>query len=377
MNRLSSFIFSSAGKRAGNFQAAVRTAVWIAIGLAVLDIAINLAFAYPSDPKAIPSRLQIYFEYGRSTDAQLARMTRPDRSRTAPITLAGWYDSLPIDEKAGAPENPVITFYGMSHAVKLAEAIGRVTTKYTARAVGAPGATANWAYGAYLRDRGGKKSRAVVLAFMSANLAMITAMSPMTWNIGFPMPYTGDRFYVADKKLQVIHPPYDSFDTYVATFDDPKKWEAACDVFAKYDTMYSPFVRKATFLDHSSLFRLVRRAYGQHLERRVRGAVLDQSGFHPDTEQMEVARAIIHDFALHARADGMVPVIYLVNNLGYSDYLFRALSPALKADNVPFVSSHQIVSPNDPRGYLADSHFTPAVDDRIARALIAVIEHAK
>jgi hypothetical protein len=356
----------------------MRLGAWIAIGLAAFDVLINFVFAYPSDPKsADPSRLQIYFEYGRSTDAQLARMTRADRSKTAPITLSGWYDPLSIEEKIGTSQNPIVTFYGMSHAVQLAHALGRVSSAYTPRVVGAPGATANWAYGAYLRDRGGGKSRAVVLALMSANLPMITTMSPMTWNIGFPMPYTADRFFVENDKLRVVHPPYASFEQYVYTFNDPKKWLAACDIFAKNDTMYNSFIRQASILDHSSLFRLVRRAYGQRLERSSRAAVLDQTGFQSDSEQIQVARAIVHEFALRARADGMIPIIYLVNNFGYSNYLFQALSPTLNADKIPFVSSHQIISANDPRGYLPNSHFIDAVDEQLARALVKVIEDAR
>ena len=58
---------------------------------------INILFAYPSDPKVTnPSRLRLYFEYGRSTEGQLSRMTRADRTRTAPITLSGWYDPLEV-----------------------------------------------------------------------------------------------------------------------------------------------------------------------------------------------------------------------------------------------------------------------------------------
>jgi hypothetical protein len=69
----------------------------------------------------------------------------------------------------------------------------------------------------------------------------------------------------------------------------------------------------------------------------------------------------------------MIPVIFIANNLGYSDYLYRALQPVLDADQIPYVSSHTILSPNDPRGYLPDSHFTDAVDDKLARELERVI----
>ena len=65
----------------------------------------------------------------------------------------------------------------------------------------------------------------------------------------------------------------------------------------------------------------------------------------------------------------MIPVIFLVNNLGYSDYLFQALSPVLHTDNIPYLSSHTIISPNDPRGYLPESHFTNEVDNELAHAL--------
>src|SRR5262245_36525152 len=114
-------------------------------------------------------------------EGKLARMTRPDRSETAPITLAGWYEPLRVEQPKGEAPEYTFTFYGMSHAVQRAFALGRTSNRFFPRIVGGPGATANWAYGAYLRDRGGRRSRAVVLGLMSANLPMITTMSPITW----------------------------------------------------------------------------------------------------------------------------------------------------------------------------------------------------
>jgi len=316
----------------------------------------------------------MYFEYGRSTDGQLARMTRRDPSKTAPITLAGWYDPIVAEESQEPHDVPIITFYGMSHAVQLAHALGRVTRAYKARAVGAPGATGNWAYGAYLRDRGGHKSTAVVLALMSANLPMITTMTPMTWNIGFPMPYTADRFYAQGDELRVVRPPYDSFKGYTEAFEDPVKWAAVCAAFAQNDTMYDRFIRTASIFDHSSLVRLIRRAYGQRLARNAGRGVLDQTGFNPDSEQVRVARAIVANFARQARFDGMIPVIYLVNNFGYSNYLYQALESTLIQGGIPFVSSDRVASPSDPRSYLPNSHFVDSVDDKLAQTLVSVVE---
>lgn len=360
-----------------HFGAALYSLAWIVIGLVVFDAAINILLAVPNDPKAPPpSQVRQYFEYGRSTEGHLARMTRPNPADTAPITLPGWYDSLEVQNLAEKAPNSVVTFYGMSHAVNLARAVGRTSDRLTVRIVGAPGAPTNWSYGAYLRDRGGHHSRAAVLAFMSTTLPMTTTVSAITWSIDRPMPYTSDRFVLDHGELRAIHPPFASFESYVDAFYHPANWAKLRDFLARYDTVYDPFIMHASVLDHSALYRLLRRAYGQRHLRSIRNAVLSSSGFVADSEQVQIARAMIHDFAKEARADGVIPVIYIVNNFGYSTYLYDALKPALEQDHVPYLSSHTVVPPDDPRGYLADSHFTPEVDNRLAKALEKVIVKA-
>jgi hypothetical protein len=351
--------------------------MWTFLGLLAIDLSINYLFAYPNDPKFLnPSRLQLYFEYGRTAEGQLSRMSRPDRSETAPITLAGWYDPLQIEGPSIADASTV-TFYGASHTVRLARALGRISNRFSVRVVGAPGATANWSYGAYLRDQGGRKSRAAVLSFNSNNFAMISSFSPMIWSVDLPIPYTADRFYVEGDRLKVIHAPYTSFDQYVKMFYDRAAWSAALDFFAKNDPLYRSFSVRANILDHSSLWRLYRRAHSQNIIRDLQRSVLDRTGFRPGSEEIKVAQMIIHQFAMEARSLGIIPVIFIVNNQGYADHLFRALLPALNADKVPYLSSHTIVPSDDPRAFLPDSHFTEEYDDRLATALIGVIDNGQ
>jgi hypothetical protein len=378
MSQLNSFISSSDKATFRRLASAAYVVVWIVVGLIIIDISINVLLAYPTDPKVTnPSQIRLYFEYGRSTEGQLARMTRIDRSRTAPITLPGWYDPLDITEFPEKSPNSIVTIYGMSHAVRLGQALARISDRLTPRIVGAPGAPTNWSYGAYLRDRGGNKSRAVVLAVMSYSLPMITTQSAATWSFDLPMPYTMDRFYLEGGQLRAIHPPFKSFEGYVEAFYDPAKWSAVRQLFSKNDTMYNSFIMRASVLDHSSLFRLIRRAYAQRYLREIRRSVLNGSGFRADSEQVQVVRAIVREFAERARNDGVIPVIFIVNNLGYSDYMFQALRPVLQEYNIPYVSSHTIVSPDDPRGYLPDSHFTDEVDDKLATALAKIIEDGR
>ena len=50
---------------------ALATLAWIIGWLIVLDVLVDIAFRYPSDPRATnPSQLQLYFEYGRSAEAK-------------------------------------------------------------------------------------------------------------------------------------------------------------------------------------------------------------------------------------------------------------------------------------------------------------------
>lgn len=348
---------------------------WVALWLVVADIAVGTLFAYPADPKAAEAgKLQLYFDYGRSMEGKLARITRADPAQTAPITLAGWYRPLKAVDHGTAAKSGTVTIYGMSHAVRLAEALERTSPKYEARSIGAPGATANWAYGAFRRDRERGKSKAVVLAIMSTTVPMITTMSPMTWNTSFAMPYTADRFYARGQGLAVVRPPFESFADYVRSVSDDTKWNAARKVFERHDAMYDPFLMKATPLDHSTIVRMIRRAYQQRQQRQASDAVLSPRGFDQASEQIVVANRIVSSFAADARREGIIPVIFVINNQGYSDQLYRALAGTLRREAIPFVSSHTIVSPADPRAYLPDSHFTDAIDDRLAIALAAVIE---
>jgi hypothetical protein len=179
-----------------------------------------------------------------------------------------------------------------------------------------------------------------------------------------------------DGQLQAVHPPYSSFDQYVRALYDEKKWAEALGEFAKYDSIYDAFIVRASFLDHSAFVRLFRRAYAQRTIRDARHAVLDRRGFNPDSDEIKVAQKIVQEFAAQARRDGIIPVVFVVNLLGDSDYLYQAIRPALERDKIAFLSSHTIASPSDPRKYLRDSHFTPAIDDEMARALEDIINRS-
>lgn len=373
MHPRNSSISSSDGAR-GQKAKRWRTLLWALFWLIMLDVAASMAFAYPADVKNVnPGQLPLFFDYGRSMEGRLRRMTRANPRETAPITLAGWYRPLQAVDRPAKPGGFVVTIYGMSHAVRLADALERVSQRYSARSIGAPGATTNWSFGAFRRDVGRRRSRVVVLALMSSTLPNITSLSPMTWNTSFPLPYTQDRYLLNRGRLTVIVPPYDSFGGYVATLSSPQKWASALEVFKRYDPFYEPWLFKATPLDHSALVRMARRGWGNRRDREQATAVLSKIGFDANSEPIRLANAIILAFATEARRDGQLPVIYLVNNLGYGNQLRRAMQQTLDKNQIPYLSSDSVVDPSDPSNYLPDTHFTNLNDEKLAIGLDRLI----
>lgn len=366
---------STFSSKLGEMRAALRLGGWIAVGLAMLDVAVGALFPFPDDPRTTdPGKVALFFDYGRSTEGRLARMVRADPAQTAPITLAGWYRPLHAVVRTPRPGKPQVTIYGMSHAVRLADALDRTTADFEVRSVGAPGATTNWSYGAFLRDEAGRKSKAVVLSIMSSTLPMITTMTPLTWNRTYPMPYTQDRFYLDNGRLAVRRPPFDSFAGFVGTFKNVAQWRAYRSALAAHDPRYDPLLMRASWLDSSTIVRIIRRAYGQKIAREADRGVIDARAFAAGSEQVRVANAIVADFARRAHAQGQIPIVYIVNNLGYSDQLFRALQTTLERDRIPALNSVSVVSPADPRNYLPDTHFSAENDDLLASELARTID---
>ena len=348
---------------------------WVLTWLVALDIAAATLFAYPRDPRNLdPNPLALYFDYGRSMEGRLRRATRSTPEATAPITLAGWYDPLIAIERHAEPGAPKVTIYGMSHAVRLADALDEVAPQYRVRSIGAPGAGTNWAYGAFLRDEHDRIGDVAVLAIMSSTLPMILSPTPMDWNTSFAMPYTADRFIDTGDGLKRIRPPYESFPDYVRALNEKGAWEAALGQFARTDPFFDRFLVEATPLDKSTIVRLARRGWSQRRDRQWRETVLTADGYDAESEPVRVANAIISSFARQAREAGVVPVIYIVDSFGYGDQLSQALSETLRREAIPYLASSRYLDPMVPTNYLPDSHFTDSNDRELAAVLARIID---
>ena len=141
------------------------------------------------------------------------------------------------------------------------------------------------------------------------------------------------------------------------------------------DPYYNPIIFGASPLDNSALLRLVRRGYAGLWRHNVSKKVYDSNGFNPDSKQVKLVQAMIRDFAATARNDGIIPVIYIVNNIGSKDHLYQVLKPILEQDAIPYVSSHTLAPADDPRLFLSDGHFLDSIDEALASEVIRIIDN--
>lgn len=356
----------------------IKVVLWIIVYLVLIDIFINVIFHYPKDPHNIhPSFLQSYFDYGRSVEGKLQWMTRPTADESAPRVSGGWlksdrHHSLPT--KASKPDEVLVALYGMSHTEELWKAISKTDKGYLVRGFMAAGATPNWAYAAYDFDKGRHNADVVILGVLTDSIPLITSTTGMTAYFDMSYPYTFPRYTVKNEKLFAAHPPFEDAKGYIEYFYDQSKWSYYRAWLSKNDKYYDPILFQRSLLDHSAFFRLLRRAYSEREKQRRINSVYSKTGFIEESEEIVVLRTIVRTFAESARKDNIIPIIYIVNSKGLGDHLFRILKPVLDAHNIPYLSTHIICPPDDPRVYLSEnSHFIPSKDMELAREMIRII----
>lgn len=357
----------------------LKNGLWILFYLFMIDMAINMMFPYPNDPLNIhPTFLQDYFEYGQSMERKLAKMTRRTVDESAPRVNGGWLNSErqeSLPKKKSRPDEVLVALYGMSHTQQLWRAIQKTDEKYLIRGFMAAGATPNWTYAAYEVDKGRHEADVAILGIMTEGVSLVTSTTGTTAYFDIGYPYTFPRYREKNEKLIASYPPFMDANGYLEYFFDHSKWGKYRDWLSENDKHYDPILFKKTVFDHSAIARLLRRAYSEHKKGKINGGIYSNGGFNEHSEEVMVLRNIVTNFAESARKEDIIPIIYLVNTQGQGDKLFRVLRPVLEKNQVPYLSTHIICPPDDPRVFLSEnSHFTLEKDMELAKEMIKIIE---
>ncbi|HEY9626393.1 MAG TPA: hypothetical protein V6C84_03755 [Coleofasciculaceae cyanobacterium] len=370
------------------FQTAIRqrirgcakAALGFVLTLAVLDVAINLLFPYPSDPlNTSPGAMNLYFDYGRSIEGKVTRQLGPTDETSAPIARPGWLDDRLGKGQPVEPigQNLLIAVYGMSFAANTGRAMAQLDPNLTIRIIAGPSAPPSYSFAAYEGDRGKHKADVVLLGILASSLKGMGAMTGMTWGAEVPAPYTFPKYSLEQGRLKAVQPRVTSLAQFRTTMRDRPQRDAFVAQLQQHDQFFNSFVFEQNWLDQSALVRMIRRALAKSHQDNITSQIHTPAGFNPEWDQVPVLEKMVQEFATTARQDGKLPIVLLFNDRGYDDHLYRLLQPTLKQNQIPFVSTHEIAPATDGTNFVGDGHFTEAIDRQIAQKVLGLINEKR
>ncbi len=386
MPPFSSFIFNSKEvecRRTGPASRYARSLLcillWTTATLILLDAAIGFTFRTPADPLQAPSSLQAYFDYGRSIEGKLRREigTRPEND--APILKAGWLAEECRISTETPPGKLGFDIYGMSFSNRIADEMERLDPGLAGQRFSGPAAPPNHSYACFVRrfEAGEERAPIQILGILASSIQRMETISGLTTSFESPQPYTYPRYSLSpDGRLVPFMPSITSQNDLRAALAAPAKWRVFLGELEKNDVFYVPQIFQADAFDHSVLARMIRRAWGQRALRNRTAALRAADGFAGAPSIRSVLPAMIIDFAQKAGAAGQRPIVILIEDHGYGTALSVLARPTLLANQIEFIATSTIASPDDTGNFVADGHFVPAVDRKIARAVLNLLGRA-
>jgi hypothetical protein len=265
----------------------------------------------------------------------------------------------------------------MSFSNHVAEAMHEADAAFVPTLYAAPSAPPSHSYACFLKAHADRadENPVQVLGVLASSVKGLLTLGGATRSFEAPNPYTFPRYTLApDGQLTELRPVIGSVEDLRAALADDARWAAHVDQLAQHDRFYDPLLMGGAAADRSALVRMARRGYAQHGSRAVAKGGAD--GFGDDPEVGPVLRAIVRDFARRSRAAGRVPFVLLIHDRGYRDELHRLLAPALEADGVPYVSTHDVAPTSDPSNFIGDGHFTRDANRRIGQRAATTLKAA-
>jgi hypothetical protein len=345
--------------------------------LVAADVLVNLLFAMPEDPRIKPNRLQQYFDYGRSIEGKLRYMVRDTDELSGPIVRTGWLsenEDLPV--KAEHENGRLFAVYGQSMSGRVAREIGKQDKTATIRARGGPAAPLGHTYELFRRDLQNHTADVIVLGIFASGVNTLHTMTPTGWAFEVPTPYTYPRWSLVDGQLVSKAPRIQSLEQLRTALHTPTLWSEFGQHLAQHDASFSSLLFYSDWTDTSAFLRLAKRGYGQHHQDRISALYSSKSSQGPESVG-EIARAIVRQFVEDVRAASAIPVLILFHDKGTGDKLYQLLSEDLDKYNIPYITTHEIASANDPSSFLADGHFRRDLDVEFARRILELPELAR
>jgi hypothetical protein len=348
----------------------VRVLLWTVAALVLLDVVVGFTFRMPADPRRSSSSLQAYFDYGRSIEGKLRRMVGVSPDRDASIVGAGWLANECDISSTTAPDKVGFDVYGMSFSDQIADRMVKLDHEMFVHHFSGPAAPPNHSYACFARRVAANRKRASIqiLGVLASSLRRMETITGLTTSFEGPQPFTYPRYFLtSDGDLRSHSPSITTEYDLREALGSSTRWRAFVDELTTNDAFYARHIFQADVFDHSVVGRMIRRAWGQRVMRDRTAAMRASDGF-----SAPVLQALLLDFVNKSRAAAELPIIILIEDRGYGG-AFLSIATELHANDIPFLTTSMIISPDDSANFLSDGHFTPAANDKIARAVLDLL----
>ena len=352
---------------------------WTIAALTTLDITVNQLFPYPTDRHSQASSLETYFNYGRSAAGKLEQMVGPTDETSHELAQVGWLHAEQLAQQenqpalSADPAAPLVAFYGMSFTKQLGAALAPLAPELAQRHIAAPSAGPSYAFAAYEADAENHHAEIVVLGILADSVKALKTMTAASWLSDSPSAYSYPRYHLQADELVTIEPQVQSLGELRAAMADPQLWQAYRAQLAKQDAFYHSAIFERSWLDRSVLARLIRRSLAQEHFRKVEAQIYNEQAGFIDPEINALLATIVERFVSQARARNQFPIVLLIDSQGYNDHLLQLLQPTLEQQNIAYLSTHHIAPADNPNNYIPDSHFTEAVNQKLAQAFLNLL----
>jgi hypothetical protein len=351
--------------------------LWTLASVAVIDFALGVIFRMPADPRIEPSRLQRFFNYGRSIEGKLRALVKPDDKQSGPIVVAGWIDTVCHRTVPNVSGSPGISIFGNSFSAQLTDAIRKLDPAISVEEYLGPGAPPNHSYACFVEENsfGGDHHDIQIIGITASSLPRMETMWGVTTSFEYLQPFTFPRYGLgADGNLIAHEPSVRSPDDLRRILSDRMKWDNWLTELSANDYFYVRSLTTEDLADNSVMTRMVQRGFGQYISRSRMAKLRGNDGKFVAPDIVNVLPKLIGNFAKIARDSGKRPIVVLFEEYGCGGTLMPLLGATLAHDHIEYVYSGDFVPANDLRNYASDGHFSPKSNVKIATALLHMID---
>lgn len=362
--------------------ALLKTLGWALGFLALADVAINLAFPLPADPRTPPSAMARYSDYGRSIEAKLRRDIGASDAVSSPLALAGWIDSDCLQAIPAEAGRRIVSVYGMSFSGHIGAALEKIDGQFKTIAFGGPGAPPNHTFKCFETRFAATPagvvnvSEVVVFGILASSAKGLLSMTGATTGFESPAPFGYPRYVLADGVLRELPTPVPTLQAWRDALASAQRLSEVEAELARHDNFYKTYLFRASAADASAIFRMARRAVAQQHIRSLSRSVLGPDGFADRSDTGPVLQAIVKAVASRTRAAGKRPVILLIHDRASGTALEKLLGPTLDAAGIDWISTAQDAPTSNPANFIGDGHFTEEANRRIALRLRSLLVQA-